>query len=94
MESHDNRISEGFSSVVRYICREYGLYGNIVSGSKGISGSDNSHTYIVAGFSPDFENDKAVSLIKPEDILRRNKRNHKLFYPESWAFDLTSGNGG
>lgn len=80
---------------VKKICREYGLYGNVIyyapSPFTRPDHSNRNRFYIVAGTSQDLQRDTLPSWLDPEEIIRRNSRNCKLFYPAVWAVDLSSG---
>ena len=75
--------------VIRKICEEYGLYGNVIYYAPSpITESNRNRLYIIAGTDPAIGQDPPPKWLKPDEIIRRNERNNKLFYCENWAFDL------
>jgi len=80
---------------VKHFCAVYGLYGNVIyyepSPFTREDESNRNRLYIIAGTSPAFAEDPTPSWIQPDQIIRRNKRNCKLFYPDAWALELTPG---
>jgi len=76
---------------IRRICAEYGMYGNIFHHTpSSIPDSDRNRVYVIAGTHPDIGGERLPKWVYPEDIIRRSERNNKLFYPNIWAFDLSS----
>lgn len=76
---------------VKNICSQYGLYGNVIYYNPSpISDSNLNRLYVVAGLDPAIALDPPPRYLRPDEIVRRNKRNEKLFYPYVWAFDLFS----
>ncbi len=86
---------QNFSRQVKQVCGEYGLYGNVIyyapSPFTCPDQNNRNRFYIIAGPSPDFGQDTVPAWLDPEQIIQRNKRNCKLFYPGAWALDLSSG---
>lgn len=77
--------------VVKKICKKYGIYGNVIYDAPSpIPVSDRNRLYIVAGLDPAIGEDPPPVWLRPEEIIRRNGRNRKLFYPDIWVFDLYS----
>lgn len=80
---------------IKHICASYGLYGNVVYYSPSPftcdGDSNRNRLYIIAGISPAFGEDQLPEWIQPDQIIMRNKRNIKLFYPDAWALELTPG---
>ena len=80
---------------VKQFCAGYGLYGNVIyyapSPFTREDESNRNRLYIIAGTSPAFGTDPPPDWIQPDQIIRRNKRNCKLFYPDAWALELSSG---
>lgn len=75
---------------IQGICEEYGLYGNVVYHTpSSIADSDRNRFYIVAGTDPALAGNSVPKAIDPEDVIRKQERNSKLFYPNVWAYDLT-----
>ncbi len=75
---------------VSHICNEYGLYGTAISHSEcDFNGIKRNRIYIIAGPSPDYANDPPGDNINPKEIVQRIGRNEQLFYPGSWAVDIT-----
>ena len=76
---------------VQHICAEYGLYGNVYyHDASRIPYSDKNRLYIIAGTDPAIGKNPPPSLFSPEAIIRRREQNEKLFYPDVWAYDLTT----
>ena len=75
--------------VIKKICEKHGVYGNVIYYEPSpIAGSDRNRLYIIAGLDPAIGNDPPPEWLKPDEIIRRNERNSKLFYSDIWAFDL------
>lgn len=84
-ENHRSRAAV----LVQNICRKYGLSGNVVYYNPSpFPESDRNRLYIVAGFDPAIRNNPIASNLEPDAIVRKVKRNEKLFYPKIWAYDL------
>lgn len=83
------------AALIKRICSEYGIHGNVIYHAPSpIACSDEysrNRLYIIAGPDRAFEEDPPPKWIDPEQIIRRNSRNCKLFHPGAWAFDLSSG---
>ena len=76
---------------VQHICAEYGLYGNVYyHDASRIPYSDKNRLYIIAGTDPAIGKNPPPPLFSPEAIIRRREQNEKLFYPDVWAYDLTT----
>lgn len=76
---------------VRWVCRQYGLFGNIFDYTpSSIPGGNRNRFYIVAGIYPELEEDQVPKWLYPEDIIRKQNQNKKLFYPNIWTFDMTT----
>ena len=85
IEAYRHRAAQA----VQEICHKYGLYGNVVYYAPSpIANSDRNRLYIVAGMDPAIESEKLPKEFRPDEIIRNNERNHKLFHPYAWAFDL------
>lgn len=65
------------------ICRQYGLVGAVVRTKSQQSDKPDKY-YIIAGL-----NDESISA-DPEEIIRRNSHNKNIFYPESFATQVTN----
>lgn len=71
-------------------CREYGMYGGIFYHAPcALAESDLNRFYIVAGIDPALQGDFLPPNLDPSAIIRRSQRNNLLFYPKTWAFDLS-----
>ena len=76
---------------VQHICAQYGLYGNVYFREASlIPYSDKNRLYIIAGTDPAISNDPPPDQYAPDVIIRRREQNEKLFYPDVWAYDLTT----
>ena len=77
------------ASIVKDICSEYGLYGNVIYYTPSpIAGSSMNRMYIVAGTDPALGEDPFPKQLRPDEIQRALERNEKLFCPRVWVFDL------
>lgn len=82
-------VRKNNAEVVRQICAQYGLYGNVVYYEPSpISGSSLNRMYMVAGTSPVFGNYPLPKRFRPNEVLQAINRNEKLFYPQAYVLDL------
>lgn len=82
-------IRKNNAAVVQSVCREYGLYGNVVFYEPSpIADSSMNRMYVVAGLDPSFARDPFPKLLRPDEMLRAIQRNDRLFYPRAWVMDL------
>lgn len=89
------QAANALDPVVKEICNEYGLYGNADFYTPSpIAESDRNRFYIIAGQDPSIDDEPLAGHIRPDEILCRNGRNQKLFYPDLWVFDISSEKGG
>lgn len=86
-------IRKNNAAVVKKICGEYGLFGNVIYHEPSpIPGSSLNRMYIVAGVDPVFEKDKLPNNLHPDEMQQAIHRNPNLFYPRAWVFDLKENN--
>lgn len=85
-----NDIYVFIAANIRQICKQYGMNGNLFfySLSKE-AGKSYARLYIVAGFSEELNGDMLPKWVYPDDILRNQKENEKLFFPNIWVYDMT-----
>lgn len=75
------------------ICSEYGLFGNFFYYTPSpIEESDRNRVYFIAGIDPALGGDVLPQGYFPEDLLRRQERCKKLFYPHTFVMDFTEEN--
>lgn len=79
---------------IRQTCSDYGLYGNVIYHAPSpftLSDKCNRNRfYIIAGTDPAFGQDPPPAWLAPDEIIRRNSRNSKLFYTDAWVLNLSS----
>lgn len=86
-------VLEDNSKEIREICSRYGLYGGVFYYKPSpFEDSDLNKFYIVAGSDPRLCNRQLPESINPAEIIRRNKRNKGIFYPDIWAMELNRDN--
>ena len=74
------------------ICSEYGLFGNFFYYAPSpIDESDRNRLYFIAGIDPSLGSEALPAYVYPEDLLRRQQRCNKLFYPQVYVIDFTEG---
>jgi len=84
-------IRKNAADRVKNICSQYGLYGNVIYYNPSpIPDSNLNRLYVVAGLDPALALDPPPKYVRPDEIVRQNNRNEKLFYPNIWAYDLFS----
>lgn len=83
-------VNPSFVKEVQSLCHGYGLYGNVIYHNPSpFAESDCNRVFVVAGYDPEIEQDPLPPNLQPDDIIRRNERNKKVFCPGSWAYDLS-----
>ena len=84
-------VRKSTADQVKRICAQYGLYGNAIYYSPSpFEGSDLNKMYIIAGFDPALSHTPPPKYLCPDEIVRRIEQNENLFYPNIWAFDMSS----
>lgn len=78
------------ASRIRQICNEYGLYGNLFcySPSKA-AGANFARFYVIAGSSKELESEALPKWLYPDELLRNQQENEKLFITNIWVYDMT-----
>ena len=94
MEREEFDVRKNILLDVKRICNKKGIYGNVVSYDPfaKLPGLKKPKLYIVA--SPYEENITAVlpDNVRPDEIVRRNKRENEIFFTDCWAWDMSEGN--
>ena len=80
------------TAYIESICARYGVYGTIISNYSSVPESDLNRHFILASISPETLTLRPGDdgYMSPADILRREQRSDKFFYPHIWAYDLSA----
>lgn len=78
------------ASRIQQICKQYGLFGNIYYYAPSQpAGLSCAKMYVIAGTFRDLEGPTLPKWARPDEILRNQQENEKLFYTNIWAYDMT-----